>query len=383
MNLVEKHCWAEVSVEAIKNNYNFIKNSFNKPFYVTLKADAYGHGAKYLAKLYEEMGAFGIAVSSFAEAMEIRKTGVKLPILILGYTSPHLATQLSRNQISQCVYSLEYAHQLQRSSLYPIDCHLKLDTGMGRLGFDLVGDKENAYNEMKQLLELSNLRFTGVFSHFPVADSLGEEEIAYTERQIELFDEAVDYLTRYGFEFKHIHGQNSAGILRKLTGRFNVMRAGIILYGMNPSKELSGCDLTPAMEVKTVVTHIKDVKAGQCIGYGFAYKAEKPVRVATIAAGYADGLPRFIKNKKYALRINDVEYPLIAVCMDQCMLDVTDSDVKVGDEVLIMGGTGNQSFDHVASLTGTINYEVPCGLKRRVPKVYLENKKIVFVEDNM
>lgn len=383
MNLVEKHCWAEVSVDAIKSNYNFIKNSFNKPFYVVLKADAYGHGAKYLAKLYEEMGAFGIAVSSFAEAMEIRKTGVKLPILILGYTSPHLATQLSRNQISQCVYSLEYAHQLQRSSLYPIDCHLKLDTGMGRIGFDLVSDKEKAYSEMKELLSLSNLRFTGVFSHFSVADSLGEEEIAYTEKQMELFDEAVEYLTRYGFDFKVIHGQNSAGILRKLSGKFNTMRAGIILYGMNPSREIAGCDLTPAMEVKTIVTHIKEVKAGQNLGYGFAYKATENVTVATIAAGYADGLPRFIKNKKYSLKINGVEYPLIAVCMDQCMLDVTGGDVSIGDEVLIMGGTGNQSFDRVASLTGTISYEVPCGLKRRVPKVYQENGKIVYVEDNM
>ena len=383
INLPEKHCWAEISLEAIKNNYNFIKDSFNRPFYVVLKADGYGHGARYLAKVYEEMGAFGIAVSCYAEAMEIRNSGVKLPLLILGYTSPEKATMLSKHQISQTVHSLEYAKQLQQHSLYPIDCHLKLDTGMGRIGFDLVADKETAYSEMKQLLELPNLRFTGVFSHFAVADSLGAEEIAYTKRQIELFDEAVEYLTRYGFDVKTIHGQNSAGILRKLGENYNTMRAGIILYGLLPSQSLAGGNLTPVMQVKTVVTHVKEIKAGQCSGYGFSYKADFPTTVATVAIGYADGLPRHLKDKNYTMNINGVDYPLIAVCMDQCMLDVTFGNVKVGDEVVAMGGCGSQSFDNIAQLTDTINYEIPCGIQRRVPKVFTENDKVIYVENNM
>ncbi|MBQ7283944.1 MAG: alanine racemase [Oscillospiraceae bacterium] len=383
MNLLEKHCWAEISLDAIRDNYNFIKNSFGRPFYVTLKADGYGHGARYLAKFYEQMGAFGIAVSCFAEAMELRNSGVMLPILILGYTSPDNATLLSKHQITQTVHSLEYAQKLQQHSLYPIDGHIKLDTGMGRIGFDLVADKEKAFNEMKRLMNLPNLRFTGIFSHFPVADSLGAEEIAYTQRQIELFDEALEYLTRYGFNFKVIHGQNSAGILRKLNGSFNTMRAGIILYGMFPSDKLAGGDLTPVMEVKTVVTHVKEIKAGQCVGYGFAYKADFPTTVATVAIGYADGLPRYLKNKNYTMNINGVDYPLIAVCMDQCMLDVTFGNVKVGDEVVAMGGSGAQSFDNVAKLTGTINYEIPCNLQRRVPKAYLQDGKIIYVENNM
>ena len=383
MNLPEKHCWAEISLDAIKSNYNFIKNSFKKPFYVVLKADGYGHGARYLAKVYEEMGAFGIAVSCFAEAVELRSSGIKLPVLILGYTSPEKATMLAKNNISQTVHSLEYATQLQQHSLYPIDCHLKLDTGMGRIGFDLIGDKEKAYAEMKELLELPNLRFSGIFSHFPVADSLGTEEIAYTQRQIELFGEAVEYLTRYGFNFKTVHGQNSAGILRKLDGNFNTMRAGIILYGMFPSESLAGGDLTPVMEVKTVVTHVKEIGKGQCVGYGFSYKADFPTTVATVAIGYADGLPRAVKDKNYTMRINGVDYPLIAVCMDQCMLDVTFGNVKAGDEVVAMGGSGSQCFDNIAKLTGTINYEIPCGIQRRVPKVFVENGKVVYVENNM
>jgi len=383
MNLPEKHCWAKISLKALRDNFNFIKNSFNMPFYVVLKADGYGHGARYLAKIYEEMGAFGVAVSCYAEAMEIRSSGVKLPILILGYTSPEKAAQLSKYQITQTVHSLEYAKQLQQQSLYPIDCHLKLDTGMGRIGFDLVADKDKALNEMKELLTLPNLRFTGIFSHFPAADGLDEFSVEYTEKQKELFNEAYDYLTRYGFDFKVVHGQNSAGILRKLNARFNTMRAGIILYGMNPSDSLAGCDLSPVMEIKTVVTHVKDVNKGQYIGYGLGYKAEMPVTVATVAIGYADGLPRFLKKKDYTMNINGVDYPLIAVCMDQCMLDVTFGNVKVGDEVVAMGGTGSQSFDRIAKMTGTINYEIPCGIQRRVPKVFMEDDKVIFVENNM
>lgn len=383
MNLPEKHCWAEISLDAIKANYNFIKESFEKPFYVVLKADGYGHGARYLAKIYEEMGAYGVAVSCYAEAMELRSSGVKLPILILGYTSPDKATMLSKNQISQTVHSLEYAKQLQQHSLYPIDCHVKLDTGMGRIGFDMVGDKEKALSDMKELLNFPNLRFTGIFSHFPVADSLGAEEVEYTQRQIELFDEAVEYLTRYGFNFKAIHGQNSAGILRKLGNKFNIMRAGIILYGMFPSEKLVGGSLTPVMEVKTVVTHVKEIKAGQKLGYGFSYTADFPTTVATVAIGYADGLPRAVKDKNYTMNINGVDYPLIAVCMDQCMLDVTFGNVKVGDEVIAMGGSGSQSFDNIAKLTDTINYEIPCGIQRRVPKVFVENGKMIYVENNM
>ncbi|MBQ5325061.1 MAG: alanine racemase [Oscillospiraceae bacterium] len=383
MNLPEKHCWAKISLKALRDNFNFIKNSFNMPFYVVLKADGYGHGARYLAKIYEEMGAFGVAVSCYAEAMEIRSSGVKLPILILGYTSPGKATQLSKYQITQTVHSLEYAKQLQQQSLYPIDCHLKLDTGMGRIGFDLVADKEKAFEEMKQLLELPNLRFTGLYSHFPAADSFEEEAVLYTEKQIELFNEAYDYLTRYGFDFKIVHGQNSAGILRKLNGRFNAMRAGIILYGMCPSDSLAGGDLTPVMEIKTVVTHVKDIKKDQYVGYGLNFKAEMPMTVATVAIGYADGLPRFLKNKDYTMNINGVDYPLIAVCMDQCMLDVTFGNVKIGDEVVAMGGTGAQNFDRIAKMTGTINYEIPCGIQRRVPKVFMEDDKVVFVENNM
>lgn len=383
MNLIERHCWAEISIDAITHNYNFIKDCFDLPFYVVLKADAYGHGAKYLAQVYENLGAFGIAVSSFAEAMEIRRTGVKVPLLVLGYTDPTLAAQLSSNKISQCVYSLEYAKELEKNSLYPVDCHIKLDTGMGRIGFDLVGDKNNAFLELKQLLNLPTLRFTGLFTHFPVSDYLGEKEVQYTQKQIDLFNEAYTYLTQAGFEFKTVHGQNSAAILRKLKSNFNTMRAGIILYGENPADDIVGCELRSAMTIKSIVTHIKTIHQGQYVGYGIKFCASYETKVATVAMGYADGLPRHLKDVGHVMNIGGIEYPVIGICMDQCMLDVSGSDVKVGDEVIGMGGTGGTSFCAIANKTDTINYEIVCGVQKRVPRVYVKNGKVIHVENNI
>ncbi|MEG1801565.1 MAG: alanine racemase, partial [Oscillospiraceae bacterium] len=352
-------------------------------FYVVLKADAYGHGAKYLAKIYEELGAFGIAVSSFSEGMELRTSGIKLPILVLGYTDPTLARELFNNKISQCVFSFEYAEKLNQQALYPIDCHLKLDTGMGRLGFDVVGDKQASFSNMRKLLDLHNLKFTGIFSHFPVADALGAKEVAYTENQIKLFNETLDFLVRNGFDFKIIHGQNSAGILRNLGGRFNTMRAGIILYGENPSEEVGSGELQPTMTVRTIVTHLKTIKAGQFVGYGMCFEAVADTKIATIAIGYADGLPRQLKSSGHFVSINGREYPMVGICMDQCMVDVTGGGVELGDEVIVMGGYGNTSFGTISKKVGTISHQIMCGIQRRVPRVYIENGKVVNVECNM
>ncbi|MEG0092222.1 MAG: alanine racemase, partial [Oscillospiraceae bacterium] len=268
-------------------------------------------------------------------------------------------------------------------ALYPIDCHLKLDTGMGRIGFDMVGEKEASRSEMRKLLELNNLQFTGIFSHFPVSDALGEKEVAYTENQINLFNETLDFLTRIGFDFKVIHGQNSAAILRNLSSKFNTMRAGIILYGESPSAQVGSPELQSAMTVRTIVTHIKTIKAGQFVGYGLSFEAFADTTVATIAIGYADGLPRQLKTSGHLVTIGRNEYPIIGICMDQCMVDVTGSRVAVGDEVIAMGGTGSTSFSTIAAKSGTINYEIMCGIQRRVPRVYVEKGKVINVECNM
>ncbi len=381
MELNEKHCWAEISIDAIKNNYNIIKAMSDFPFYTVVKADAYGHGAKYISQVYRSMGTFGFCVSSYREAIELRKNGITKPILILGYTDPHKAYDLFKNNLTQTVISLEYAKQLNDNALYPIDCHVKLDTGMGRLGFDLIGEKEKSYSEIKQLLELSNLRFTGMFSHFPVADSVGEKELMYTQRQIDLFDETAKEMEKWGFNLRILHGQNSAGIARRLNGPFNTMRAGIILYGQQPSDEVILPGLEPCMDLKTIVTHIKTIHPGQSVGYGIHFTADKETKVATIAAGYADGVPRLLSFTGHNVEINGRYYPVIGnICMDQLMIDITGSDVQIGDEVLVIGGKGQCSYQEVADKTHTITHELMCDVAKRVPRVYTENGRIVHIE---
>ncbi|MEG1863204.1 MAG: alanine racemase [Oscillospiraceae bacterium] len=381
MELSEKHCWAEIDVGAIKHNYNLIKDTFGRPFYTVVKADAYGHGARFLGRVYQELDTFGLCVSSFSEAMELRYAGVSKPILILGYTDPSRAYDLFKNNLTQVIFSLDYARQLNDNALYPIECHVKLDTGMGRLGFDLIGDKEAAFSDIRRLLSLHNLKITGMFSHFPAADSLGERELLYTQRQLDLFAEAVRLMDSWGFNLKVLHGQNSAGIARKLDGVFNTMRAGIILYGEQPSGEVIMPQLKKTMVMKTIVTQIKAVKAGQFIGYGMQFCAEKDCIIATLASGYADGVPRQLSYTGYSVCINDKFYPLSGrVCMDQMMIDVSGGDVNVGDEVRVLGGEGETSFDTVAQKTMTVNCEVLCGIGKRVPRLYKENGKILHIQ---
>lgn len=382
MELKEKHCWAEIDIDAIKYNYNLIKDTFGRPFYTVVKADAYGHGAKYLARIYSELDTFGFCVSQFSEAMELRNTGITKPILILGYTDPKKAYDLFKNNLTQVVFSTEYAQQLNNNALYPVECHIKLDTGMGRLGFDLVGDKEKAHSEIRNLLNYRNLRFTGVFSHFSVADSTGEKELIHTRKQMELFRETTRLMDSWGFNLKTIHGQNSAAIARKLNGVYNTMRAGVILYGQQPSDEVIMPEIRPAMKLKTIVTHIKTIHAGQSVGYGMRFTAEKDTRVATIASGYADGIPRLLARTGHVVEINGRYYPIIgSVCMDQMMVDITDSEgINIGDEVVVLDGRGENSYDKVAEKTFTVNYEIMCDLAKRVPKVYVENSRIKHIE---
>ncbi|MBR5521587.1 MAG: alanine racemase [Oscillospiraceae bacterium] len=385
MELKEKHCWAEIDIDAIKYNYNLIKETFGRPFYTVVKADAYGHGAKYLSKIYSELDTFGLCVSQFGEAMELRNAGITKPILILGYTDPRRAYDLFKNNLTQTVFSTEYASQLNNNALYPVDCHIKLDTGMGRLGFDVWADKERAHNEIRNLLNFRNLRFTGMFSHFSVADSTGEKELIHTQKQLELFNETARMMDSWGFNLKVIHGQNSAGIARKLNGCYNTMRAGVILYGQQPSDEVIMPQIKPAMKLKTIVTHIKTIHAGQSVGYGMRFTAEADTKVATIASGYADGIPRLLARTGHTVQINGKYYPIIgSVCMDQMMIDITGSDdIKMGDEVIVIDGRGENSYDRVAEKTFTVNYEVMCSVTRRVPRVYMENGTIKHIEYGM
>ena len=381
MELKEKHCWREIDLDAVKNNYELIKEISDKPFYTVVKANAYGQGAKYMAKVYSDLDTYGFCVSSFDEAMELRKNGITKPILILGYTDPSKADELFRNNLTQVLISLDYATRLNDAALYPVDCHVKLDTGMGRLGFDLVGNKEESFSDIRKLLNLTNLNISGMFTHFPAADSLGEKELAYTRQRIDLFNECAEMMEKRGFSLKILHAQNSAGITRKLKGDFTAMRAGIILYGRQPSDEVILPGLKPTISLKAIVTHIKTIKAGQYVGYGMNYRAEKDTKIATVCAGYADGVIRLLSKTGHTVLINGSYYPVTGnICMDQMMVDITGGDINIGDEVTVIGGDGECSYTNVAHRALTIEHELMCNVSKRVPRVYVEGGKIKHIE---
>ena len=300
--------------------------------------------------------------------------------MILGYTEPTKAHELFKNNLTQTVFSLEYATKLNDNALYPIDCHIKIDTGMGRLGFDMVNNKEQAVADMKSLRNLPNLRFTGLFTHFAVADSVDEESLIYTQRRLDLYAEAKTALENRGFNIKYFHGQNSAGIARKLDAGFNLMRAGIVLYGRQPSDRVILPEIKPAMKLKTVVTHVRTIKDGAKVGYGIKYTAQGERKIATAAAGYADGIPRLLTAVGHNVEINGKLYPIIGnICMDQFMIDITGADIKAGDEITIFGGDGEISYTETAKKIMTIPHELMCAVAKRVPKVYTDNGKITYI----
>lgn len=372
MELVRR-TWAEIDIDALIHNFNLIKETSGQVFAV-VKADAYGHGASVVAPALQEAGADGFAVSGLDEALELRHFGITKPILILGYTPALHTADLYENDISQTVYSLSFAKALNaaaRGAGVKIKCHLKLDTGMGRLGFDCRDSSLSGLCEVRKALALENLEFEGIFTHFSVADESEE----FTAEQYSLFSKAVNILENEGYKFKFRHCRNSAAILIHSDKKMDVSRAGIILYGLTPADGLKfEADLIPAMELKSVISMIKPLKKGCTVSYGRTFTAKRDMVVATVAAGYADGYSRMLSSKGYVM-IAGKKAPIIGrVCMDQMIVDVTDiPEAEEEMEVLLFGK--NLPVEKLAALCGTINYEMICAVSRRVPRVYLKDGK--------
>ena len=388
MELREKHCWVEIDIDAIKHNYELIKYTLNKPFYTVVKADAYGHGAKYLSKVYSQLDTFGFAVSCFSEAMELRNAGITKPVLIMGYTEPNKAYELFKNNLTQTVFSLEYAKALNDQALYPVECHIKLDTGMTRVGFQT--DEVNFGQSMTDIIEVSkmeNLKITGIFTHHAVADSYTGDHPDFTKMQFERFDRMVTALEGMGVKLGLRHCANSATTIAYAERHIDMCRSGIITYGLLPSGENAGMiDLKPLMTVKTTVGLVKHVPAGSQVSYGRTYTAETERVLATVPIGYADGYNRALSSKANMI-VNGHYAPVVGrVCMDQLMIDVTGiPNVKMGTEVIVVGTDGDKhvTFDDLAAILGTINYELPCVITKRVPRIYKENGEIVGIVDHV
>jgi len=382
-----KRTWAEINMDAVKHNFNSIKNCISKDSMMccVVKADAYGHGAVQLSRMYEQLGADWFAVSNIEEALQLRNNGITKPMLILGYTPENMAKVLYDNNISQAVYSLDYAKALSEDAVknnVKVNIHLKLDTGMSRIGLMCQSvDSDNislpiAYD----ICTMPNLIPQGVFTHFAVSDE-AEEGKAFTMAQYENFTYTINRLQEKGIHFTVRHCANSGAIIDYPHMHMDMVRAGIILYGLSPSGKLKNrLKLQPAMELKSVVSHVKDIPRGTTVSYGRTFKADKTMKIATVPIGYADGYVRTIAENG-GMQIHGKRGKIIGrICMDQTMVDITNiDDVKRGDCVTVFGGkVGNApSADDIAQWSGTINYEVTCLVGKRVARVYLENGRVV------
>nr|WP_319487353.1 alanine racemase [uncultured Caproiciproducens sp.] len=382
-----RRTWAEVSLDAIDHNFQIIKKQLNPQTLVccVIKADAYGHGAETLAKEYEKLGADWFAVSNLEEAMQIRSAGICLPILILGYTPPSMAAQLSELNIAQTVLSTGYGESLSTEAAkagVTVRVHIKLDTGMSRIGFmyQNPGRDADVIDEIEKVCKLPSLDAEGIFTHFAVADE-GNDGRAYTIMQFDNLMKATALLEQRGIVFQIRHCANSAAIFDYPDMQLDMVRPGVILYGLMPSDMMKNTiDLMPAMELKSIVSLVKMIEPQTSVSYGRKYIAKKPVRIATVPIGYADGYPRHLYIRASMLVRGHKAKIIGRVCMDQLMLNVTSvPDVQEGDVVTVFGRDGDAciTLEELAAYNNTINYELVCMISKRVPRIYYKNGKEV------
>lgn len=364
-NKMYKRSWVEIDLEAIKNNYRIYRNLIPKTTEImaVVKADAYGCGYEKIAKTMWECGCNNFAVSNIYEAIELREIGIKGQILILGYSDIESIDDLLKYDITQAILDEKYADDLI-STGKKIKCQYAIDTGMNRIGIDAQKLRE-CEKEIRRVHEKLNL--TGIFTHLCVADIDSPESNDFTKKQQVLFNAVVNSVSDLKLEY--IHSLNSAGSLYHYDPVSNLSRLGIVLYGLKPDdSDTLPLGVKPILTWKSVVSMIKEVKAGETIGYGRSYKVTKDMMVATIPTGYADGYSRFLSNKGHVY-INGQKANIVGkVCMDQMMVDVTNLNVNRNDEVILIDD--KYTADDIATLIGTIGYEVICGISKRVPRIY-------------
>ncbi len=376
-----KRCWAEIDLGALRRNYRRLRGLLapEQKYLAVVKANAYGHGATRAALTLEEEGADWFGVATLEEGEELRRGGVTNPILVFGYTPPRDTGRLASGNITQGVYSGEYAAALGEEAAragVTVEFHLMVDSGMGRLG--LRPPVEGSLAEAREVLQNPSLRCTGAFTHFAVADELGEPSPAFTKEQFQRFTGFCDALKAQGFDLGLLHCANSAATILYPETRLGMCRFGIVSYGLAPSEEMFGCfPLEPVMSLRAAVEMVKEIAPGDTLSYGRKYTAEEPRRVATVSIGYADGYPRCMWQQGKAIVHGKVVPIAGRLCMDQLMLDVTGvPEVQAGDQVTLVGREGDVeiTWDQVADQSGSVSYERICGVRSRVPRVYLDER---------
>jgi len=336
-----------------------------------VKANAYSHGMLEVTRVCLQEGIEYLGVASLDEALLIREAGISIPILVLGYVPDEYAETMVKENITATVFSMGLARELSKAAvkLSRKAClHIKIDTGMGRLGFP-PGD--NSLDIVSEISTLPGINLEGIFTHFAVADI---KDKTFTYEQMELFADFIANLEKRGIFIPLKHCSNSAAIMDVPESHFNMVRAGIVIYGLYPSGEVNKgkLNITPAMTLKSRISFIKNLDKGATISYGRTYCCNKKTRVATVPIGYADGYSRLLSNRARAV-IKGHKVPLIGVvCMDQCMFDVSELEgVGVGDEVILFGRPEDGvTADDIARTIGTINYEIICSIGSRVPRIY-------------
>ena len=372
---------ADIDLDAFAFNLESIKNNLKEDTKIitVLKADGYGHGALPLAReAVKDPRVWGVAVATVEEAEELRQGGIRKPLLILGYTYEENYEQIAREEFRPAVFKLSMARKLSQAAVKNntvVNVHIKIDTGMSRIGYR---DLETAVPEIMEISRLPGIRIEGLFTHFARADEKKTDPAYVQFRKFQEFQKALE---AQGLEIPICHCSNSAGIIRMPEANLNAVRAGVILYGLYPSEDVEKepVPLKPVMELKSHIAYIKTVEAGVQISYGGTFTTQRETRVATIPVGYADGYARGLSNKGSVL-IRGKRAPILGrVCMDQFMVDVTDiPQAQELDEVVLLGRSGDEqiTMEELGELSGRFNYEFAFCISKRVPRIYFKGGQV-------
>lgn len=376
-----KRTWAEINLDNMEHNYLQMRRQLpdSTRFLGVVKANAYGHGSVRIARFLQELGCDYLAVATAEEALELRRSGVELPILNLGFTPHEYVPELSRGNITMSVPDRAEAEAISSAAMsadVTARVHLKVDSGMGRLGF-VCHDGRDPIEDMLPVMSMPALDIEGIFTHFAVSDVFGDP---FTQKQ---FDDFVALYTKLesisGKKFRIKHCTNSGAMINYSQVFLDMVRPGIALYGCYPAQEHGNIQLRPVMELKTSILQIKELLPGDTVSYGRTYTADAPRRIAVIPIGYADGLHRKLSGKMDVLIRGKRAHQIGRICMDMCMVDVTDiEDAEVGDIVTIFGRDGDSfiHIDELAEKADTISYELLCAVSPRVPRIYIRGGSI-------
>ncbi len=384
MSSTLRRTWAEIDLDALLHNYRTLKQHIGEgvKFAGIVKADAYGHGSVQVSRCLQEAGVDYLAVSSIDEAMELRANGITSPILILGHTPRDQVKKLIENDITQTITCEAKAINFSEEAAElgkTLKVHIKVDTGMSRLGYLCDGDFfEKGVDGIVEACNMPGIEPEGIFTHFAMSDEEGDEALAYTRHQLQLFKDVIDSVEqKWGHKFAIRHCANTGATARFPETHLDMVRPGLLLYGYGDYAQELG--LVPTMSLKTAVQTIKHYPAGTKVSYGGTYTTDRKTRMGVLPYGYADGFLRSLSNKAQVMTSEGIAAQCGRICMDMCMIDLTDKpSVGVGSEVEIFGK--HNPIEEMAAAGGTIPYELTCAVSKRVPRMYIKNGKVIEKE---